>query len=69
MAYKQNTPEQNKKFFDGMDYAVWIKLAYDKQLSDEELIYLKNLDGGATAALPELEISGEGALDTMRHKF
>jgi len=44
MAYKQNTPEQNKKFFDGIDYAIWIKLAYDKQLSDEEFIYLNNLD-------------------------
>lgn len=52
MAYKQNTPEQNKKFFDGMDYAVWIKLAYDKQLSDEELIYLKNLDGGQQPLCP-----------------
>jgi hypothetical protein len=44
MAYKQNTPEQNKKFFDGIDYAIWIKLAYDKQFSDEELVYLNNLD-------------------------
>ena len=52
MAYKQNTPEQNKKFFDGIDYAVWIKLAHDKQLSDEELVYLKNLDGGQQPLCP-----------------